>query len=329
MKNESKTSTELPVHNDGTPTFQGFLLADNDDEKLEADLHSTLEGRKLKDDEETKQSTTSARDIGRKVKDAEPIPSTVTTSSEGRKVNNAEPDFRANLDTMNQEQQAQKSRTGRTVKLSAKAREAMNSPSYQKTPSSSEQSSEIEDLIVQLITLLENWDKDGGTNVNVTQARHNPTPDEEPLLHEGGPTVVLATKINSANAIDHDQLACSTQFDVEEPETYNRAMQGPNAAEWARAMEEELGQLHKDEMEPGHRPLGGKWVYKIKRDVDGNIARFKARWVVKGYHLQKFGVDFDQTFAAVGKPMAFRVLIAIAAFFDLYIDQMDVKTAFL
>lgn len=114
-------------------------------------------------------------------------------------------------------------------------------------------------------------------------------------------------------------------------------MQGPNAAEWARAIEEELDQLeknntwelvHKSNVQPGYRPLGGKWVYKIKRDVDGNIARFKARWVVKGY-LQQFGVDFNQTFAAVVKPMAFRVLVAIAAFFDLDIDQMDVKTAFL
>lgn len=62
--------------------------------------------------------------------------------------------------------------------------------------------------------------------------------------------------------------------------------------------------------------------------MNEDIARFKARWVVKGY-LQQFGVDFDQTFAAVVKPMAFRVLFAIAAFYDLDIDQMDVKTAFL
>ncbi len=81
-------------------------------------------------------------------------------------------------------------------------------------------------------------------------------------------------------------------------------------------------------MKAGHHTLGGKWVYKIKRDVDGNIACFKARWVVKGY-LQQFGVDFDQTFAAVVKPMVFRVLFAVAAFFDLDIDQMDIKTAFL
>lgn len=102
-------------------------------------------------------------------------------------------------------------------------------------------------------------------------------------------------------------------------------------------MEEEVDQLHKnntwtlirmEEMEPGHRPLGCKWVYKVKRDVDGNIARFKARWVVKGY-LQQYGVDFDQSFAAVVKPIAFQVLFAIAVYYDLNIDQMDVETAFL
>lgn len=102
-------------------------------------------------------------------------------------------------------------------------------------------------------------------------------------------------------------------------------------------MEEELDQLHKnntwklvrkDKMKQSHQPLGGKWVYKVKPDVDGNIARFKTRWVVKEY-LQQYGVDFDQTFAAIVKPMAFRVLFAIAAYYDLDIDQIDVKTFFL
>ena len=113
-------------------------------------------------------------------------------------------------------------------------------------------------------------------------------------------------------------------------------MQGLHAAKWTSAMEEELDQLHKnetwtlvhqDEIEQGHKAPKEKWVYKIKRDIDGNVACFKARWVAKSY-LQQFGVDFDQTFAAVVKPMAFRVLFAIAAFLDLDIDQMDLKTAF-
>ena len=50
--------------------------------------------------------------------------------------------------------------------------------------------------------------------------------------------------------------------------------------------------------------------------------------MVKGY-LQQFGIDFDQTFASVVKPMAFRFIFAVAAYYDLDIDQLDVKTAFL
>lgn len=50
--------------------------------------------------------------------------------------------------------------------------------------------------------------------------------------------------------------------------------------------------------------------------------------MVKDY-LQKFGVDFDYTFATALKPMAFRILFAIAAFLDRDIDQMDIKTTLL
>lgn len=49
--------------------------------------------------------------------------------------------------------------------------------------------------------------------------------------------------------------------------------------------------------------------------------------MVKG-SVQQFGIDFDQTFAAVVKPMAFRILFAIAASLDLDIEQMNVETAF-
>lgn len=49
--------------------------------------------------------------------------------------------------------------------------------------------------------------------------------------------------------------------------------------------------------------------------------------MVKGY-LQQFEVDFDQTFTAIVKSMAFKVFFAIAAFFNFEIDQIDIKTAF-
>lgn len=64
-------------------------------------------------------------------------------------------------------------------------------------------------------------------------------------------------------------------------------------------------------MEPGYRFLSRKGVLKVKRDVNEKIARLKARWVMKD-PLQWFGIKFDQTFAALVKPMTFRVLFAIA-----------------
>lgn len=114
-------------------------------------------------------------------------------------------------------------------------------------------------------------------------------------------------------------------------------MASDQAEKWAEAMQQEMQSLidHqtwkfilKQNVEPGHRPLKEKWVYKIKRGVDNQITRFKARWVVKGY-LQQAGVDFDQTFAAIVKPMAFRALFAIATFYELDIEEIDVKTVFL
>ena len=74
--------------------------------------------------------------------------------------------------------------------------------------------------------------------------------------------------------------------------------------------------------------MRGKWVYKLKRGPDGHVVKHKARWVVKGFE-QQFGIDYDQTYAAVVKPMSYKVLFALAAQYDWEIEQMDVKTAFL
>ncbi|KAK8557642.1 hypothetical protein V6N12_009871 [Hibiscus sabdariffa] len=78
----------------------------------------------------------------------------------------------------------------------------------------------------------------------------------------------------------------------------------------------------------GIKPIGYKWVFKKKTDMDGNVQTYKGRLVAKGFR-QIHGVDYDETFSPVAMFKSIRILLAIAAFHDYEIWKMDVKTAFL
>ena len=72
--------------------------------------------------------------------------------------------------------------------------------------------------------------------------------------------------------------------------------------------------------------IKNKWIFKRKTDVDSSVSIYKARIVAKGFR-QVQGVDYDESFSLVSMLKSVRIMLAIAAFYE--IQQMDVKTAFL
>jgi Reverse transcriptase (RNA-dependent DNA polymerase) len=78
----------------------------------------------------------------------------------------------------------------------------------------------------------------------------------------------------------------------------------------------------------GAKVLPGRWVYKAKRGPDGTVTKYKARWVVKGFQ-QQYGIDYNETYAAVVKAMSYRTVYVLSAAKDYEIEQMDFITAFL
>ena len=62
----------------------------------------------------------------------------------------------------------------------------------------------------------------------------------------------------------------------------------------------------------GHKPIGLKWVYKLKKNTEGDVIKHKARLVAKGY-VQRQGINFEEVFAPVARLDTVRVILAVAA----------------
>lgn len=100
-----------------------------------------------------------------------------------------------------------------------------------------------------------------------------------------------------------------------EPATFKEAAKDPR---WMDAMQKEIQALEANKtwevvsLPDGKHAVGSQWVYKIKYLADGNVERFKARFVAKGYS-QREGLDYHGTFSPVAKMVTVRSVIALAA----------------
>jgi hypothetical protein len=118
------------------------------------------------------------------------------------------------------------------------------------------------------------------------------------------------------------------------PNNFEAAMKSPDGKLWKEAMDKEFNSLTEmntwnlTALPPGRKAISSKWVYRIKRKADGEIDKFKARMVARGF-TQIYGVDFTETFAPVVRSNALRALLSFAVQRNMKIHQMDVVTAYL
>ncbi|PKI74773.1 hypothetical protein CRG98_004791 [Punica granatum] len=143
------------------------------------------------------------------------------------------------------------------------------------------------------------------------------------LRHEPERYGFLVTQDNDILLIDND-----------EPTTYAEAVTGLDFEKWLKTMRSEMESMYTNQVwtlvDPpkGVKPIGCKWVFKKKTDMDNNVITFKGRLVAKGFR-RVHGIDYDETFSLVAMLKSIRILLAIAAYYDYEIWHMDVKTAFL
>ncbi|KAG7528122.1 GAG-pre-integrase domain [Arabidopsis thaliana x Arabidopsis arenosa] len=149
----------------------------------------------------------------------------------------------------------------------------------------------------------------------------------------------------NANAIAHPiQAVCTLAHLPEEhqvylskvdqhwiPTTYEEAIQHKV---WRDAIEAERQAMinnhtwDEEDLPRGRKAVTSKWVFTIKYKSDGEIERYKARLVARGF-TQKYGEDYLDTFAPVAKLHTVRVVLSLATNLEWDLWQMDVKNAFL
>jgi len=116
--------------------------------------------------------------------------------------------------------------------------------------------------------------------------------------------------------------------------SFDKAMSGGDRKQWLEAIKSEHDFLKRNSiykwvvLPKGKKELPCKWLFNIKRKLDGSVNRYKAR-IVAGGHRQKEGIDFKETFAPVAKFASLRLLLTMVALEDLEGEQADIVTAFL
>ncbi|KAE8686874.1 cytochrome P450 71A9-like [Hibiscus syriacus] len=147
---------------------------------------------------------------------------------------------------------------------------------------------------------------------------------------------VRQTNIKPLNRLGFEDLVSfALTVSSDDPVTFHDVVTSQENNKWMAAMVEEMESLNHNRtwklvpLPEGKNPIGCKWVYKKKPAVtEKEGEKFKARFVAKVFSQQK-RVDYDEIFSPVVRNTSIRAILALVASWDLHLEQMDVKTAFL
>ena len=177
-----------------------------------------------------------------------------------------------------------------------------------------------------------NQQASNNNNNNNNNARKNKVIKDRPA-----PTRVstrMTTQPDWFRDIDFNNKRYANVASSDEPSTYKAAVSGSEANKWLLAISEEVQSLEVNktwqvvDKTRDMNIIGSRWIFKKKKDVNGQVQKYKARLVAKGYD-QEYGIDYSETFAPVLKYKTLRVILALSVIFGYQLAQLDVKTAFL
>ncbi|KAH9081422.1 hypothetical protein LEN26_021274 [Aphanomyces euteiches] len=133
---------------------------------------------------------------------------------------------------------------------------------------------------------------------------------------------------------DGIDYACNAAVDLHSvPQNHKEALASPDWRNWKAAEEAEVAQLlvlktwTVAKPPSDHKVIPGRWTYARKTDAAGNIVRWKARWVLKGFN-QVEGIDYDESSSNVIKVTSLRAILAAASSRKLIIEQADAVNAY-
>jgi hypothetical protein len=107
--------------------------------------------------------------------------------------------------------------------------------------------------------------------------------DDDALLHFRSMSDILTTPGFAPRALVAEELHVVSS---DEPTSFAEAEHSPS---WRKVMMEEMDSIEENgtcsfiDLSPGRKPIGVKWVLKVKRDEHGAVSKHKACLVVKGY----------------------------------------------